>query len=431
MDIRTFQKKRATHVVIIGAGLSGLACAYHLKKAGVDFTILEASSSVGGRVRSDIVDGFVLDRGFQVLLTAYPDARALLDFDKLGLKAFIPGAMVRFNGEFHTVADPWRRPSDCLKSLFSPIGTLNDKLLIAKLRRDVTSGSLNSLFERKEQSTIEKLRNFGFSDKIIDRFFRPFYGGVFFDKSLSTSSKMMDFTFRMFATGDTVLPTGGMGAISRQLADKVGSSKVQFNTKVSEIKGNSVVLEGGATIQTDAVVVATEGPESARLLNKAMRSDMRSVRCIYFAAEKAPTAAPILVLNGDTSELINNLCVPSNVNKSYAPAGKHLVSVSVVRRDDMADDEMLKAVLTQLESWYGKEVRQWKHLHTYNIKFGLPDYSHPALADVERPVRIEKGTYVCGDHRDTASIQGALSSGRRAAQALIEDFEARIETVAS
>lgn len=431
MNILESKMNRPAHAVIIGAGLSGLACAYHLKKAGIDFTVLEASDGVGGRVRSDIVDGFVLDRGFQVFLTAYPEARELLDYDKLQLKSFIPGAMVRFNGEFHTVADPWRRPSDCLKSVLNPIGTLKDKLLIGKLRQNVTAGSLKSLYDRKEQSTLERLRQFGFSNNIIDRFFRPFFGGVFFDRSLNTSCKMFDFTFRMFSTGDTTIPTGGMGAISNQLAEKVGYTKIQLNCRVAEIDGTSLILEDGAVIQTDAVVVATEGPESARLLKKAMVTEMRSVRCLYFAADKAPLNTPILVLNGEGSELINNLCIPSNVNESYAPQGKHLISVSVVGRDDLPDDGLRKAVVSQLESWFGKDVRNWTHLRTYNIKLGLPDYSIPALCEVEKPARIEKGTYVCGDHRDTASIQGALSSGRRAAQALIEDFEATLKTVAS
>jgi phytoene dehydrogenase-like protein len=373
----------------------------------------------------------VLDRGFQVFLTAYPEARELLDYDKLKLKSFIPGAMVRFNGEFHTVADPWRRPSDCLKSVLNPIGTLKDKLLIGKLRQNVTAGSLKALYERKEQSTLERLRQFGFSSNIIDRFFRPFFGGVFFDRSLNTSCKMFDFTFRMFSTGDTTIPTGGMGAISNQLAEKVGHAKIQLNCRVEEIDGTSITLEGGAVIQTDAVVVATEGPESAKLLKRSMVAQMRSVRCLYFAAEKAPLSTPILVLNGERSELINNLCVPSNVNESYAPQGKHLISVSVVGRDDLPDDGLREAVVSQLESWFGKDVRNWTHLRTYNIKLGLPDYSVPALGEVEKPARIEKGTYVCGDHRDTASIQGALSAGRRAAQALIEDFEATLKTVAS
>ncbi len=431
MNIREFQLKRRTHAVIIGAGLSGLACAYHLKKAGIDFTILESADDVGGRVRSDIVDGYILDRGFQVLLTAYPDARELLDYERLQLKSFIPGAQIRLDGEFHIVADPWRRPSDCLKSVFNPIGTLKDKFLISKLRKRVTGGSLNSLYERKEQSTAEFLRQFGFSKSMIDRFFRPFFGGVFFDRSLTTSSKMFEFTFRMFSTGDTTLPAAGMGAISNQLAEKVGKSQIQFNCRVASVQENSVILESGALIQTDAIVVATEGPEASRLLNRPMVQKMRSTRCLYFAADKAPMSAPILVLNGEDSELINNLCIPSNVNASYAPPGKCLISVSVIGREDLPDNGMREAVLDQLRTWYGREVSNWRHLRTYNIERGLPDYAGSALGEVEKSTRLEKGTYVCGDHRDTASIQGALSSGKRAAQALIEDFEASAQTVAS
>ncbi len=430
MNIRDSQINRKTHAVIIGAGLSGLSCAYHLKKAGVDFTILESSDDVGGRVRSDVVEGFVLDRGFQVLLTAYPDARELLDFDKLDLKSFVPGAIVRFNGEFHTVADPWRRPADCLKSVFNPIGTWKDKLLIAKMRQNVIKTPLRSLYERKDQTTISFLHQFGFSNNIINRFFRPFFGGVFFDRSLSTSSKMLEFTFRMFSLGDTSLPTGGMGAISKQLFEKIGSSKVRFNSPVKELRSNSVLLEDGAVILTDAIVVATEGPEASRLLRKEMVQKMRSTRCIYFAAKKAPMSAPMLVLNGEETELINNLCIPSNVNSSYAPKGQSLISVTVIGRDDLKDVDLEMAVLKQLEAWYGKEVSSWRHLKTYNIKIGLPDYGDLSLAEVEKKVRIVKGTYVCGDHRDTASIQGALSSGKRAALTLIEDFEASLQTAA-
>ncbi|MCC7532079.1 MAG: FAD-dependent oxidoreductase, partial [Candidatus Melainabacteria bacterium] len=288
-----------------------------------------------------------------------------------------------------------------------------------------------SLYKKKEQSTAEFLQQFGFSKSMVDRFFRPFFGGVFFDRSLSTSSKMFEFTFRMFSTGDTTLPAAGMGAISNQLAEKVGKSHIQFNCRVASLQGNSVILESGALIQTDAIVVATEGPEASRLLNRPMVQKMRSTRCLYFAADNAPMSAPILVLNGEDSELINNLCIPSNVNAAYAPPGKCLISVSVIGREDLPDDGMRMAVLDQLEAWYGREVSNWRHLRTYNIKRGLPDYAAPALGEVEKSTRLERGTYVCGDHRDTASIQGALSSGKRAAQALIEDFEASAQTVAS
>lgn len=425
INIREMQKmqiNRPTHAVIIGAGLSGLSCALHLKKAGIEYTILEASNSVGGRVQSDILDGFILDRGFQVLLSAYPEAREILEYEKLDLKTFIPGAMVRLNDEFHVVSDPWRRPADCLKTVFSPIGTFKDKLLIDKLRRTVTEGSLKSLYAHKEMSSVQYLENFGFSEQMIDRFFRPFFGGVFFDKTLSTSSKMLEFTFRMFSTGDTCIPAHGMGEISKQLAEKVGLRRIQLNSRVSEIRENSIILEDGTLIQTDAIVVATEGPEASRLLGKSMVQKMRSVRCLYFAADKAPLAEPILVLNGQGSSVINNLCIPSNVSEAYAPKGKSLISVSVIGRNELGTEDLQKLVVDQLADWFGSDARTWRHLRTYDIKQGLPDYSFPSMTEVEQSTRLETGWYVCGDHRDTASIQGALSSGKRAAHAIVEDF---------
>lgn len=430
-DLEKQRKGRPNHVLIIGAGLAGLSCALHLKNANIDFTILEGSDGIGGRVRSDNVDGFVLDRGFQVLLSAYPDAQAILDYDKLALKSFIPGAQVRYDKQFHTVADPWRRPGDCLKSLFNPIGTLKDKLLIAKLKDTVSSGSLRSLYERDETTTQAYLRQFGFSDKIIERFFRPFFGGVFFDNALSTSSKMFEFTFRMFAQGETCLPSGGMGAISKQLAEKVGKSRIQLNSRVKEINDLSVTLTDGTLIQSDFIVVATEGPEAAKLLNMPAADAMRTVKCYYFSADKSPLKSPILVLNADSDGPINNLCVPSDINDTYAPQGKSLISASVIGNDKLICEDLQKHVLNQLESWFGPEVKDWKLLKAYNIKNGLPDNSPPALQNLEKPVRTRPGIYVCGDHRETASINGALASGRRAAEALIEDLEASLSKAVS
>jgi len=432
-DIKPVQLRKASpaHAVIIGAGLSGLACAYELKKAKIEFTILEATNAVGGRVQSDIVDGFTLDRGFQVLLSAYPEAKAVLDYEKLDLKSFILGAQIRYKKQFHIVADPWRRPLECLKSLFNPIGTMKDKLLIAKLREAVTRVPLKTIYEKEEYTTEAYLKKFGFSESIINRFFRPFFAGIFFDRSLSTSSKMFEFTFRMFALGETCLPAGGMGAISKQLAEKVGRSKIQFNSHVKEITDKSISLVDGTLIQTDAIVVATEGPEAAKLLSMPAPQKMRSVKCFYYAASRSPLSAPILVLNADEERPINNLCVPSDINPSYAPAGKSLICVSVLNHENLICEDLQTHIMTQLEDWFGDEVKQWKLLKAYDIKNGLPDNSVPALKRVDKTVRYREGVYVCGDHMDTASIQGALASGRRAAEALIEDFEAARAKAAS
>ena len=191
-------------VLIVGGGLAGLCCGIELQKSHIPFKILEADDQIGGRVQTDVVDGFLLDRGFQVLLSAYPECRRMLDYEALKLRRFYPGALIWFKGEFHRITDPWRQPFSALKTVFSPIGTLNKKIRISRLRRKTTSGTLDSLFEHPETSTLLAIKEMGFSDGMINRFFKPFFGGIFLDRSLETSSRMLEFTFRMFSTGDTV-----------------------------------------------------------------------------------------------------------------------------------------------------------------------------------------------------------------------------------
>jgi phytoene dehydrogenase-like protein len=208
-------------------------------------TVLEASDGVGGRVRTDRVDDFLLDRGFQVLLTAYPEARDALDYRELELHPFYPGAMVRTGGKFVTVADPFRRRWDGLRTALGPVGTLGDKLKVAALRRRVTAGSLEELFARPETTAREALAGDGFSEQIVDRFFRPLFGGVLLDRELGTSSRMFEFVYRMFALGDVALPARGMGAISEQLAAALPSDRVRLGQRVTAVGDGGVTLADG------------------------------------------------------------------------------------------------------------------------------------------------------------------------------------------
>ena len=185
-------------VLIVGAGLAGLCCARALQKQGVDFLVLEAADGVGGRIRTDVVDGFRLDRGFQVFLTSYPEAKAVLDYDALDLKPFWPGALVRFRSKFHELADPGRRTFTAMNSVFSPIGSMADKLRVARLRARTLRGSIEDRFRDPETTSLQMLRDCGFSPSMIDRFFKPFLGGIFLDPELQTSSRMLSFLFRMF-----------------------------------------------------------------------------------------------------------------------------------------------------------------------------------------------------------------------------------------
>jgi phytoene dehydrogenase-like protein len=409
-------------VVVIGAGLAGLRCALELQQAGREVLVLEATDGVGGRVRTDEVDGFRLDRGFQVLLTAYPEAQAVLDYDALGLCPFLPGALVRHGGRFHRVSDPWRRPADLVATLRADVGGLADKLRIARLRRDVRECSLAELFERPETTTHHRLEGFGFSDAMVDRFFRPFFGGVLLDRSLQASSRMFDFVFRMMAEGETTLPARGMGRIPEQLAARLKPGTVRTGAKVTWLVEGVAMLESGERVLADSVVLATDGPTSAQLTSAVRAPGWRGATCLYFAAPEPPLREPVLVLDGEGRGPVNNLCVPSAVSPQYAPTGQSLVSATVLGTTEGEDAALVEAVRIQLREWFGNAVSGWRHLRTYRIPRALPAQQPPALATPERPVRLSKSLYVCGDHRDNASINGALASGRRAARAVLEDW---------
>jgi len=368
------------------------------------------------------VDGFLLDRGFQVLQCAYPEAQRVLDYDSLKLRSFYPGALVRFGGRFHLVGDPLRRPQDVWETLKSPIGTIGDKLRVGRLRTRIGTGSLESLFSRPETTTIQALQRAGFSDKMIERFFQPLFCGVFLSKDLEASSRVFEFVFRMFATGETALPSQGMGAIAAQMASRLASGNIRTNARTGSVKPGSVVLVNGEEVRGRAVVIATEGPEAARLLGEGTRNKSRSATCIYFSAAEAPIEKPILVLNGEGTGPINSLCIPSQVAPAYAPKGQSLISVTVIGIEQDHSIEVEDAVQSQLKEWFGPAVDGWRHLKTYQISHALTDQAPPSFSPLDQPVRISPGLFVCGEHRSMPSIQWALYSGRRCAAAVLEDL---------
>jgi phytoene dehydrogenase-like protein len=407
-------------VVIIGAGVAGLCCALRLQEKNIPCVVLEASDAPGGRVRTDRMDGFLLDRGFQVLLTSYPEARRLLDFRALRLRTFAPGALVRIQGKLHRVSDPFRQPWTLPSTLLAPIGNLADKLAVARLRSQVRTGPLEAIWTRPETSSLEALRDFGFSPRIIDSFFRPFCGGIFLETELATSSRLLEFVFRMLSEGWAALPAAGMGAIPAQLAARLAPGTIRAGARVELIGEGKVVLRTGERVPAAAVVIATEAPEAARLLPELHPPGFHQTACLYYAAPKAPISKALLVLNGEGSGPVDNLCVPSAISPAYAPAGQALISATVVGAADAEERALEHEVRRHLTSWFGIEVADWRHLRTYRIPLALP--ARKSLEPAALPVRRTPGLYVCGDHRETPSLQGAMASGRRAAEAVGEDW---------
>jgi len=414
-------ERAGARVVIVGAGMAGLCCALKLQEMGISCTLLEASDAPGGRIRTDKVDGFLLDRGFQVLLTAYPEARRLLDFQTLKLRTFSPGALIRMDGKFHRISDPFRQPWTLPAMFFSSVGNLKDKLRIARLRRHVLTGSIDDIFQRPETSTLDALLELGFSDRMIGSFFRPFFGGIFLETDLTSSSRMLELVFRMFSQGKAALPAAGMGAIPQQLATRLPAGTVRLGARVEALGEGEVRVAGGERIPATAVVLATEAPEAARLLPGLHPPGFHGMACLYFAADQAPLSKHLLVLNGEGRGPVDNFCVPSAVSPGYAPAGKSLVSATVVGAAEANEKDLESEVRRHLVSWFGPAVENWRHLRTYRIPLALPARS--SLEPAALPVRRRPGLYLCGDHRDTPSLQGAMVSGRRAAEAVIEDWE--------
>ena len=407
-------------VVIVGGGLAGICCALRLEEKGVGCSVLEATDQPGGRIRTDVLDGFLLDRGFQVLLTAYPEARQRLDYAALQLGSFHSGAIVRAGGAFHKFGDPLRHWADAVPTLLAPVGSFSDKLKVNSLRGRVSAGSLEDLYRRPETTTMERLLgDHGFSESMVERFFRPFLGGIFLESNLETSSRKFEFVFRMFCQGEAALPARGMQGIPDQLSDRLKPGTLRTNARVAALSSGGLTLSDGEQIDAKQIVLATEEPQATALLGLPGPEQYCSVACLYYAAEESPVAGPWLVLNGEGKGPINNLCVPSQVRPEYSATGQSLISVTVVDNEAASGPELEKQVRGQLKSWYGDSVSQWRHLRTYHIAYALPFQPPPALSPVEKPARYNGRIFVCGDHADTASIQGAMVSGRRAAEAVI------------
>jgi glycine/D-amino acid oxidase-like deaminating enzyme len=384
-------------VIVVGAGMAGLACARTLVGAGRSPVVLERSHSVGGRVRTDSVDGFLLDHGFQVLPLSYPEARASLDYDRLGLGTFERGAIVRLDGRFRRLTDPRHDPVRSLRALAGGVIGVRDGAAVLKLLR---GGG-------EETTTAEALRRAGVSRATVDAFFAPFLRGIFLEQRLATSSRFLDFVLQAFADGPAAIPARGMGAIAEQLAEGLD---VRRGTGVATVGPGAVSLETGEQLRAAAVVVATAG-----ILDEPQHG-WNGVTCVYYDAPSSPVPGPWLVLNGEGGP-VNNLCVPSQAAPGYAPAGRSLVSVSLLG----AGDPDLDAVGRQLQGWFGKTVSEWRHLRTYRIPRALPAY--PVGGFAARPARLAPGLYACGDHREHPSLNGALLSGRHAAEAVLADTD--------
>lgn len=413
--------------------MAGLTCAVYLKQAGVDALVLDAADGVGGRVRTDVVDGFRLDRGFQILLTDYPEARRLLNYDALDLHLFRSGALIRDHDSppsspWMTLLNPLREPLSVFQTLASPVGTLGDKLRILELVRRTLALPVDELFRQTPTTTLALLHEIGFSDRMIGQFFRPFFGGVFLEDALTTSSNFFEFCFRMFFSGDAAVPARGIGAIPEQLAGRLSPEKVRLKTLVRRIDGNTVVLESGETLTGGAVVLAVDAAQAAVLLGDGserstpVEQSFNRTTCTYFAASESPKALPakkLLVLNPNRSSAVHNLAVMSDIAPDYAP-GQTLISVSTQGLETVNEAALTERIQRELTDWFGAEVRTWRHLRTYHLPHALPSYNPPLGGNAGlQPLKLTGSLYQCGDQTAYPSLNAAMQTGREVAEMIL------------
>ncbi len=399
--------------VIIGAGIAGLTCAKYLKDRGIEALILEASDAVGGRVRTDIVSGFKLDRGFQVFLTSYPEASKLLNYKDLRLQYLPSGARIRKGNDFFVMPNPLKNILTAPQALFSPVGSLFDKMKILKLNSDTRNAVEPT--SKSNETTIDFLKSYGYSDAMLNNFFKPFMGGVFLEEELQTDSSFFKFLYKMFAKGEVVVPENGMQAIPEQIAAYLSPEQIRLNTKVSKIDGKTVYLENGETIEAEKIVIATDGNSAAKLLGNEVKTDFNGTTCLYFTSDKPiqMSGEPYLMINANRDDLIDHILVNSDVVPNYAPEGNTLISVTLIGNKDFTEAK----VLAELNKWFGNE-NDWQHLKTYKIPEALPQYFTNSAT--ENILKISDNLYRCGDYTAYPSLNAAMKTGREVAEKLIQ-----------
>ncbi len=421
-------------IVIVGAGLAGLTCAKILAERGQKVLLLEATDGVGGRVRTDISeDGYRLDRGFQVLFTAYAAAKRHLDFDKLKQRLFEPGAVLVKNGKQYEIADPLRNPSSLLPSVINPLISPIDKARtlglvaqVARLKtRDIFAGKGQP--DGRDETTEAYLRRLGFSDTgFIDSFIRPFYGGIFLDRTLATSARMFQFTFKMLAEGNIIIPAEGIQAIPEQLAEALPEGVIRFHARVSEVlvsdnRVTGVRLESGEQIDAEQVVIATQSTIAEKFVHKPLPTQSVSTVCLYFAGNEHLYKQRKILLNTAPDAYVNNAVLLTNIAPTYAPPRKHLLSVTVLGNPVEENEVIAQRALKEMSGWFPHaHLNSWQLLAVYRIpfaQFAQPVGIFDTLPDNSTSVQ---GLHLAGEYTQSSSIQGAMHSGEYAAQAVLK-----------
>lgn len=406
------------YIYIIGAGVSGLTAAITLHKNGYNPVILEKSNHVGGRLRTTVSNGIVMDHGFQVLLESYPGAQEFLDLAALEPTHFTPGSMIFKDGTQHKLGDPRRDSSLLFGTLTAGVGSLKDKWLVFTLSRKLTQKSLTAIFETPEVTTLAYLKAYGFSDTMINDFFKPFYTGIFLESELATSSRMFEFVFKMFSTGSALLPKKGIQAIAQQLAAQIPVENIQLNTAVQSVVGDTITLENGTQIKADYVILATAPGSLVPNLPDTGRQ-WQSVTNLYFETDHTGFDMPIIGLIANEECLVNNFHFMHDVIDGH----KNVLSATVVKTHTLSKEQLAQRVTKELREQANIKVGEL--IQTFTIPQALPVLESLNYAIPTTETQLTNTIYLAGDYLSNGSLNAAMLNGKHAALAVsshIADF---------
>ena len=409
-------EKQDYKIYIIGAGVSGLTAAKVLEDHGFHPIIIEATDRAGGRVKTDIVEGYQLDHGFQVLLTSYPAAQKYLNFDTLDLQHFLPGAAIFQNGNQKILGDPLRNISLLFPTLFSGIGSVSDKIKILKLNLILKKTGLEEIFAKPEKTTYNYLVDFGFSKDMIDTFFKPFFSGIFLEANLETSSRMFEFVYKMFGEGSAALPKAGIEAIPQQLNKNLKVTKFVFNTSVKTVEENKIILENGTELENHYTIIATEN--NGLLKNSSVKKiEWKSCETFYFETTQKNINKKLIGLIADKDALINNIFYHTSLETMHH-ADKELLSVTVVKEHQLNGEQLQKQVEQELKQFCGIEILRF--LKQYSIPKALPKLENLKYEIQPAETQFSNSIFLAGDVQLNGSLNAAMLAGERAALGVVE-----------
>ncbi len=411
------KKDYKTH--IIGAGVSGLIAAQVLENHNFTPIIIEGTDRVGGRVKTDIVEGYQLDHGFQVLLTAYPAAQKYLNFEALELQYFLPGATIFRNGNQKTIGDPLRNISLLFPTLLSGIGKFSDKLKILKLNSLLKKTTLTEIFAKPKKTTLQYLLDFGFSKEIISQFFKPFFSGIFLEPELETSSRMFEFVYKMFGEGFAALPKGGIEAIPKQLKANLKQTTFQFNTKVKSVEDRKIILEDGTELESDFTIIATDASKLIANLKK-QETEWKSCDTLYFETNTRIIAKPLIGLIAESDALINNICYHTSI-LSNSKGKKELLSVTVVKQHGLSKEALKMRVQKELQHYCG--INSSTILKHYKIPQALPKLKELQYEMLPSETKLTNCIFLAGDTQLNGSLNAAMISGEKAALDMLQTLK--------